>query len=137
MKYLAIIMILLSVAVVAGAQEFRGRYLLIYRCEGNHFVSTPPPADADPLVAYGHYEIETRYKIFLTLDEMLGWLNVGTLTMGNHAKVVRLQKEDIIAIYDLSTAKKVELELKTEEVVKPKRVEVQEERWTNEEWRVK
>jgi hypothetical protein len=137
MKYLAIIMILLSVAVVAGAQEFRGRYLLIYRCEGNHFVSTPPPADADPLVAYGHYEIETRYKIFLTLDEMLSWLNHGTLTLDSSQKTVAVNQGDIIAIYDLSTAKKIELELKTEEVVKPKRVEIQEERWTNEEWRVK
>ena len=143
MKAIAVILILLSVGVVTGAQEYR--YLLIYRGEGV-FVNDPPPliAETPPsnycgttLIGYGHYTTETKCKLFATLDEMLSWLNSGTLTWNSKQKTVAVTQEDIIAIYDLSTAKQIKLELHTEEIVKPKRVEVHEERWTNEEWRIK
>lgn len=162
MKYLSVILLLLSVAVVAGAQVGEltitapawvtsGKYLVVYledvykpyaetyiNCVGGSSLTTTEGRPLIGSVVVGH---EVKCKLFDTLGDILNWLNSGNITYypigEDQRKDVRLDREHLIAIYDLSTAHRLQLELKTEEVVKPKRVEIEEERWTNQEWRVK
>lgn len=153
MKYLSVILLLLSVAVCAGAQanitapKWAGRYLVVYLEDVYKSFDESPAIFVEGGLAtqntFGKVSVdhEVKCKLFETLVDVFLWLNKANITVyptgEEHHKSVIVDKEHLIAIYDLSTAKRVELELKTEEVVKPKRVEIQEERWTNQEWRVK
>jgi len=71
-------------------------------------------------------------------EGLTGWLNSSDWGMfGKEEKKVRFTEEELIMVYDLEQGRKIELQLKVEDVVKPKRVEVQEERWTNKSWEKK
>ena len=50
-------------------------------------------------------------------------------------KRVRLTEDELIGVYDITRAEKIKLELKTEEKVLPKRIELKEEKWTDYEWK--
>lgn len=69
----------------------------------------------------------TEIEGFNSLEDLMAWLNIKDF-LGR--PMVRLSDNELIAIYDLSKAKKVQLDLKTENKSLPKRVEVQEEKWT-------
>ena len=54
-------------------------------------------------------------KGFNTYDEMIKWLNNGSVIRKDGNKVPRLTKEEFIAAYDLTNMKKLNLQIVTEE----------------------
>lgn len=79
-----------------------------------------------------------KYKLkgFENLDGLMKWLNSSNY-YDKKQKRVRLDEESIIAIYDLTRAKKIKLQLHSEKIVEPYKVEIKERRWTNFEWKIK
>lgn len=70
---------------------------------------------------------------FQSLNEVIGWLNT---TGWDGRPSVRISDNELIGIYDLSKAKQITVKLKTEQKSLPKRVEVQEEKWTEQRYEV-
>lgn len=79
------------------------------------------------------YKWVTKIEGFRTWDDLIKWLNSSYWNDGK--KRVRLIEEELIGVYDLTRVEKIKLELKTEEKILPKRIELQEEKWTDYEWR--
>ena len=78
-------------------------------------------------------DMQTKTAGFHTEKELFDRVNSGTW-FRSERKDVSIEPENIIAIYDLSTAKKIEVTLKEEEKVIQKKVEIQEEKWIDREW---
>lgn len=76
----------------------------------------------------------THIEGFNSLKELLGWVNI----IGWDGKPkVRISENEFIAIYDLVKAGKIELKLKTENKSLPKRIEIEEEKWTETSYEIK
>ena len=76
-------------------------------------------------------------KGFEELEGLMKWINTSNFYGWNNEKRTRLNDNQIIAIYDLTRAKKIKLKLHSEEIVEPYKVEAKERKWTNYEWRIK
>jgi hypothetical protein len=74
-----------------------------------------------------------KFEGFGSVKEAVAWLNTNDWS-GKPA--TRLEENELIGIYDLSTSKKIDVVLKTEEKSIPKHVEVQEEKWTEQHYEV-
>jgi len=79
-------------------------------------------------------EMVTKISGFETLNGMLTWLNDNG--WGGKPQA-RIDEDQFIAAYDLDDAKKIDLKFVKEEKILPKRVEIQEEKWTETKWKVK
>lgn len=78
---------------------------------------------------------EYHSKGFESLDGMLKWLNSSDWYYPEQ-KRVRLNDNQIIAIYDLTRAKKVHLKIVKTEMVEPYKVETKERKWTDVQWQL-
>ena len=78
----------------------------------------------------------TKTEGFATWEELMKWLNTGNVYYSEapQKKSVRLGKDELIAIYDLRKTRSIKLRLDIEDKITPKHVEVQEEKWTDEQW---
>lgn len=76
-------------------------------------------------------------KGFENLAGLIEWINTPDYYGWDNEKRVRLSNDRIIAIYDLTRAKKIKLKLHSEEIIEPYKVEIKEKKWTNHEWRIK
>lgn len=83
---------------------------------------------------YPSYDWVTKIEGFRNWDDLMKWMNSFNY-WDDGKKRVRLTEDELIAIYDLTRAEKIKLELKAEEKVLPKRIELQEEKWTDYEWK--
>jgi len=98
-------------------------------------------------IAISYYPVnypKFKYLIagFETLDSLVNWLNsprgyYHTNVALVEPKHVLLDETQIIAIYDLKNAQKIELSLIQEEKKLEKRVEIQEMKWTDKFYKVK
>lgn len=79
------------------------------------------------------YEWVTKLKGFRNWDDLIEWLNSSNY-WDDGRKRVRITEDELIGVYDISRASKIRMELKSEEKVLPKRVEIQKEEWTDYEW---
>lgn len=75
---------------------------------------------------------------FNTLKQLMEWLNSSLyLFVPDKQKRTRLTEDELIAVYDLTKAEKIELQFISKNKSLPKRIEVQEEKWVDTEWRTK
>jgi len=81
-----------------------------------------------------NYEWITKIKGFRNWDDLIKWLNSSNY-WDDGKKRVRLTEDELIAIYNLSRVEKIKIKIKAEEKVLPKRIELQEEKWTDYEWK--
>lgn len=81
---------------------------------------------------------EYHLKGFESLEGLLKWLNSSnTYSYYNtKQKNVRLGEKAIVAIYDMTRAKKIKLKIHSEEMVEPYKVETKERKWTDFEWQL-
>lgn len=82
---------------------------------------------------YSSYDWVTKIEGFRNWEDLIKWMNSSNY-WDDGKKRVRLTEDELIGIYDITRAEKIKLELKTEEKVLPKRVELQEEKWIDYEW---
>ena len=87
-------------------------------------------------------EINTKYpnwdyhsQGYENLEGLLKWLN-STNWYGDQ-KRIRLNDNQIIAVYDLTRAKKIKLQIVKTEMVKSYKVETKEKKWIDVQWRIK
>jgi hypothetical protein len=81
----------------------------------------------------------TKIEGFESWEQLIKWLNNSQylfMPVDNQRRT-RITEDELIAVYDLSKADKVELQFISEEKSLPKRVEIQAEQWTDTEWRKK
>lgn len=80
-------------------------------------------------------EIQYYTELFKTIDELIKWLNTPDyyIFTGEEEpmKKVRLNGDELIAIYDLHKAKKIPYSLIREEKKTEKKVVVEEQKWTD------
>ena len=76
----------------------------------------------------------TKIEGFRNWEDLIKWINSSNY-WDDGKKRVRLTEDELIGVYDLTRAEKIKLELKTEEIVLPKRIELKEEKWTDYEWK--
>lgn len=100
-------------------------HILIYREWEQGYVQSGSNMSID-------YKWKTKIVGFSSLDNLLKWINSSNYYSfnGESRPDVKLAENQIIGIYDLTTAKEIEVKLKVEEKSLPKRVEIQEEKWT-------
>jgi hypothetical protein len=107
------------------------RFILIYKAK-SYGGATLRQLGGDYIIY--NSEHQTNIKGFNTEKELFDWINSTSWLYADGRKDVRLEPENIIAIYDLSKAKKLEVQLKEEQKVIQKKVEIQEEKWIDREW---
>jgi len=83
---------------------------------------------------YSSYGWVTKIEGFRNWEDLIKWMNSSNY-WDDGKKRVRLTEDELIAVYDLTRIEKIKLELKAEEKVLPKRIELQEEKWTDFEWK--
>ena len=83
---------------------------------------------------YSSYDWVTKIEGFRSWDDLIKWMNSSNY-WDDGKKRVRLTEDELIGVYDITRAEKIKLELKTEEKVLPKRIELKEEKWTDYEWK--
>lgn len=81
------------------------------------------------------YKWNINMRGFYSQDEVTNWLNSG---QGYDGKpTVTISADQLIGVYDLTKSAKLEVELKTENKSLPKRVEIEEEKWTEQHYELK
>lgn len=121
-------------------------------CQGQAFISAPtnePKASYSFILVFRKWESYMVYRGdaasssqswvthingYSSLSELLSSLNIKDW---NGRPSVSMSENEFIAIYDITTAKKIEVRLNTEEKSLPKRVEIQAEKWTEQKYEVK
>lgn len=112
-------------------EELPIKFILIYKDKSYGGPTLRLLGDNYVISNSGH---QTNIKGFNTEKELFDWINSTSWLYADGRKDVRIEPENIVAIYDLSKAKKIELELKEEQKVIEKKVEIQEEKWIDREW---
>ena len=139
MKKLLLAVILLTSLVANAQYQSTGpnnkpkelyTHVVIYRTWEGHMQQSGDLTSVD-------YGWVTKVQEFHSLKETMGWLSYKENWVGNTSRmIVRLTENELIAIYDLSTAKEIKVKLKTEEKSLPKRVEIQSEKWTEQKYEI-
>lgn len=69
----------------------------------------------------------TKHAAFETSEKMKLWLN----NEWNGRKDITIPINTILGIYDLTTAKQIPFELKEQHQIRPRRVEIERDEWTD------
>jgi len=81
------------------------------------------------------YSQVTKFIGFETWKKLIDWINSSNYAYYEGGqKRVRVEEDDLIAIYDLSKAEKIEMKLTEKEVVIKEHIEIEEEKWTDKKW---
>ena len=106
-------------------------YIVVYREWESSWVSDT--MGGTTIKYYWH----TNICGFEDMESLKKWLNNPGGYWFDSQKRVRLNKNELIGIYDLTTAKKINATIKTEEKTIEKHIEVEKESWIDYEWELK
>lgn len=98
-------------------------YILVYR----KWEASPRYVNG---MSFQYYDWITRTIGFENWDELIKWLNSSDYISFNGEKQVRINEDELIAIYDLTKAEKINVKLIIEE-----KIEIQEKKRINYEWK--
>jgi hypothetical protein len=119
------------------AQAKPVNYVVVYlKYQDNYFNITYATSSTSPSRESFWYAETAGFE---TIDAVIKWLNQSNTVYydGNEHKQARLKPEDLIGIYCIKDARKIELEFVEEKKVKEKHIEIQKDEWTNTSWRLK
>lgn len=77
---------------------------------------------------------EDNIEGFYSLQEALDWLNIKSGNWRYAHPSTRITENELVGIYDISKAKKIEVKIVKEKKSKPKEIIIEKEEWTEEQY---
>lgn len=105
------------------------KYLLVYKAINDGWVTGNG-------VMSREREWVLRTEAYYTIDELMKRLNSGGSYWNDQKAEITIEQENIIAIYDLKKAEKINLKLNVEEKSRPREVVIEADKWTERKYEI-